>query len=237
MVSASDLWRRYRALAVLAAQWPSLVSNEQPTCERLDALLGGMTSGWRVVRATQAHSSYEQAVMEGVIPTREGSWHDVFNVLAFARFPKSKAALHGRVGELQVARRAAARARGSRANDRSREEDALALIDECALVLAGSGEGIAAYEAVQAGPIEEIDRVVREYGIRVRVLGHALHEHLVLERPPISTTLVTVACVGPVEWAGVDAVLGERIARGGFPVPQREARLPWPDPVVDAWLE
>ncbi|MFV8755722.1 DUF3025 domain-containing protein [Nannocystaceae bacterium ST9] len=214
-----------------------MATDEPLAPERLDALLASATSTWRVVRQAQGQRGYEAAVLAGEIPTRAGSWHDVFNVLAFARFPASKQALHRRVGELQVARRERARAAGSRANDRSREEDALALIDECAVVLAGSPDALATYERVQAEPLAAIDRVIRERGIRVRVLGHALHEHLVLERPPISTTLVTVGVEGEFEWSRVDAALAGRIAEGGFPIPQRAARLPWPDPRVDAWLE
>lgn len=236
-VSASSLWQRQRALAVLADVWPELGSGEQPSRELLGELLGRVTSTWQLVRPSPAHTNYEQAVAAGSIPTREGSWHDVFNVLAFARFPLTKQALHGRVGELQVARRERARAQGSRANDRSREEDALAIIDECSLVLAGSPEAIAAYEQVQAGPLETIDRVIRSEGIGVRVLGHALHEHLVLERAAISTTVVTVTIAGPLDWSRADAALALRIARGDFPAPQREPRLPWADPLVEAWLD
>jgi hypothetical protein len=231
-VSVNSIWARHRSLAILAETWPELASDDQPTCERLDALLRGVTSTWCVVPARQVRVGYEQAVMAGMIPTRENSWHDVFNVLAFARFPLAKRALHARVAWLQQARRAS----GQPGNDRGREEDALALIDECSLVLAGTPEGIAAYEEVQTGPLEAIDLAIRTHGIRVRVLGHALHEHVVLGRAPISTTLVTVGIADPV-WEKVDAVLAGRIAGGGFPAPQRVARLPWPDVFVDAWLD
>jgi len=239
------VWQRQRALALLVEAWPELGSDAPPSLEALGQMLAH--TNWRLlpsvqgrpgqVRSRKAPPSYEASVMAGEIPTRPGSWHDVFNVIAFARFPIAKAALHRRAGELQAARRALAQAQGSRANDRGREEDALALIDECSLVLAGTPEAIAQFEAIQTGSLDVIDHVIRSTGIRVRVLGHALHEHLVLERPPISTTLVTIVLEGPREWARVDAALAERIAAGGFPRPQREARLPWPDPVVDAWLE
>ncbi len=235
-MSASSVWHRHRSLALLAAVWPELASEQPPARERLAELLERASPGWRVIEPPQK-CAYEALVASGQIPTRAGSWHDVFNVVAFAQFPTAKRALHGRVGALQVARRSLAAARGSRANDRGREEDALALIDECSVVLAGSSEAIAAYEQVQAGPIERIDEVIRASGIRARVLGHALLEHLVLERPAISTTVVTVGLSGSFDWAAVDEALAERIASGGFPVPQRAARLTWPDPLVDAWLE
>lgn len=230
-------FRRHRALALLATHWPALQGGEPLELASLAAILGAVEPGLQVVRQTPAHRSYEAAVAAGEVPTRVGSWHDVFNVLAFASFPTAKLALHRRVLALQHERRARQALAGSRANDRGREEDALALLDECALVIAGRPDAIAAYEAAELGPLDALDSVVHAMGVRARVLGHALHEHLVLERPPISTTRVTVALAGEFSWARVDAALAERIAAGGFPQPQRAARLPWPDARIDAWLD
>lgn len=179
----------------------------------------------------QAGSSrdYETAVMQGQIPTRERSWHDVFNVLAFALYPDSKAALHARCHALAQARR--------RQLPRTREEDALALIDEVSLLVAGGGEAIAAFERARPGKvIEELDAIMREHGLFVDVLGHGLLEHLMLARPEVGAGVVTIVLEGERTRARVDAALAQRIAAGGFPKPALSPTLPWPHPCVDSWL-
>lgn len=187
----------------------------------------------RLVAPDEAPDGYEPAVIEGAIPTREGSWHDVFNVLSFIAFPQTKRALHRRALELQRLRRAA----GQPAGVRSREEDALALIDEGSLVFAGTREAIAALDQARVGrTLTEIDAQVRHHGIVVRVLGHALLEHLVLERAPIGAGVLTLAMVGPMTPEAIDEALARRIAQGGFPRPCFSPNVPWPDPHVDAWI-
>jgi hypothetical protein len=227
-------WRRHRVLARLAAAWPELASASPPSRATLAGWLaraGG--PALRLVAPAEALAGYEHAVREGAIPTREGSWHDVFNVLAFMAFPAAKPALHRRVLALQHARLAA----GGPAGVRSREEDALALLDEGALVVAGRPAALAALAAARReGALPRIDEVVRREGLVVRVLGHALLEHLVLERPPIGAGLVTVPLHEPATPAAVDQALAERISAGGFPTPCVSPTVPWPDPRVDAWI-
>lgn len=231
-------FRRHRALALLAERWPALADDEPLELAGLDEILAAVEPTLRVVRQHPKGPSYEEAVAQGEVPTRAGSWHDVFNVLAFAAFPRAKQALHRRMHALQQARRAA-REPGSRGNDRSREEDALALLDECSLIVIGDASAIAAYERAEHDSLASLDRldhIVRTMGVRARVLGHALHEHLVHDRPTIHVLRVTLALPHP-SWALADARLAERIAAGGFPAPTRDGRLPWPDPRIDAWLE
>lgn len=59
-------------------------------------------------------------VEEGVVPTRNGSWHDLLNALVWATFPRAKRALHTRQHAIIV----------PSAPARTREGDALALLDE-----------------------------------------------------------------------------------------------------------
>jgi hypothetical protein len=173
--------------------------------------------------------TYEDAVADGRIPTRVGSWHDTFNVLAFVLYPASKRALHARCRELAIGR--------NRAQPRSREEDALALIDEASLIVAGAGEGIEAFELARPRKVvAEIDAIVREHGLFVDVLGHGLLEHLMLGRPEVGAGVVPVVLAGEVTRARVDAALAERIAEGGFPKPGLSPTLPWPNSCVDGWL-
>jgi Protein of unknown function (DUF3025) len=91
------------------------------------------------------------------VPTRSRSWHDFLNALVWATFPRAKAALHERQLRALVERMPP----GARTlpPTRSREHDALALIDEGGVVVLEGG------------------------GVRVIVLfGHALYEGLVLGR-------------------------------------------------------
>jgi hypothetical protein len=92
---AATAWRRHRALERLLERWPELEGGEPPRAVVLAKVLE--QSGVRFELAQAGPSrDYEGAILHGRIPTRERSWHDVFNVLAFALYPNSKAALHAR---------------------------------------------------------------------------------------------------------------------------------------------
>jgi hypothetical protein len=96
-------------------------------------------------------------VNERVVPTRPRMWHDFLNALVWLTFPKAKLALHRRqhaaiekwipAGATQLP------------NARTREQDALALIDEGGVLLLGTGP----------------ER-------RTMFFGHALFEGLVFEQ-------------------------------------------------------
>jgi hypothetical protein len=193
----------------------------------LSELLDRAGIGFELAAAGPSRA-YEDAVANGQIPTREGSWHDVFNVLAFVLYPRSKVALHARCRALAVAR--------DRVFPRSREEDALTLVDEVSLLVSGSSEAIVAFEQARAGEFDRLDAIVREHGLFVDVLGHGLLEHLMLARPQVGAGIVTIALDGAVTRDRVDVALAQRIAAGGFPKPGLSPTLPWPDERVDAWL-
>jgi hypothetical protein len=221
-------WRRHRALERLLERWPELEGDAPPRTSVLAELLERAEVGFELAQAGPSRD-YEAAVLEGRVPTRERSWHDTFNVLAFALYPNSKAALHARCHALAQARQ--------RKLPRSREEDALALIDEVSLLVAGSSEAIAAFERLRPGKVlAQLDAVVREHALFVDVLGHGLLEHLMLARPEVGAGVVTIAMPGEVTRARVDVALAGRIAGGGFPRPGFSPTLPWPHPCVDGWL-
>jgi hypothetical protein len=218
---------RSRALELCRAAWPDVVGDAPASCEQLDAALVRAGVAWRVWPGKP--SSYEAAVAEGRIPTRERSWHDTFNVLAFISFPRSKAALHGRTLSLQQGR--------ERGSPRTREEDALALIDEAALLFAGSRVAIEQFDlARHAGDLASLDAIVRAHAMHVYVFGHALLEHVALARPPIGAGVLVLALDGELSRTRIDAALAERVAAGAFPRPQLSPSLPWPDPLIESWL-
>lgn len=219
-------WREVWALERLIERWPELQGDEPPTPAVLAELLERSNVGFELAGPSRV---YEDAVVCGRIPTREGSWHDVFNVLAFVLYPRSKAALHARCRTLAQAR--------NRTPPRTREEDALTLIDETSLIVAGPSEAIEAFEQARASKsVTQLDAIVREHGLFVDVLGHALLEHVILARPAIGAGVLTLALAAPVTRARVDEALARTIAEGGFPKPCLSPTLPWPDARVDAWL-
>jgi hypothetical protein len=130
-------------------------------------------------------------VHDGVVPTRPRSWHDFLNALVWGTFPRAKRALHERQHRELVSRVApdAKRLPGTR----SREHDALALLDEGGVVQAVTPAG--------------------EMGI---VFGHALYEGLVLGVRAMAARVVVARIEappsGPAGWVELaDRVLEERL--------------------------
>lgn len=112
-----------------------------PAPEVIDEALSAM-AGVRFVRQEKAPrrrrrgpkdpaSMYDARIVnEGVVPTRDGSWHDLMNALVWATFPKAKKALHTRQhGLVRLAE-------PGESLRRPRELDALALLDEGGVAVA-----------------------------------------------------------------------------------------------------
>lgn len=118
-------------------------------------------------------------IEEGWVPTRPGNWHDYLNMLVWASFPNAKKELHRRQHEAQAARI------GERVstlpNARTREQDALALLDEGGVLIV-STPGLT--DAVRAALVERRATEARaffENGSAVALIfGHAVYEELVL---------------------------------------------------------
>jgi len=136
-----------------------------PTPEEIDEALAPL-AGVRFVRQKPVprrrraprdpSSMYDaQIVGAGRVPTRPGSWHDLMNALVWATFPRAKRALHARQVGLVVV------APPGTSMRRSREADALALVDEGGVLLV-RGEPAAGADAPAAA--------------RNVVFGHAIYE-------------------------------------------------------------
>lgn len=207
-------------LAAIADEWPELAGAAPPSRAALATRLARAAPQWTLVPPDRAER-YEDAIAAGRIPTREHSWHDAFNVRAFAEFPRAKAALHARMRPMPVVD-----------GRRTREADALALLDETVLVFAGDAMALAAFASARAS-LEALDDVMRSRRIVVRCFGHALLEHRVLARQPISAGVVALEVDAP---AQIDRALATAIAHGRFAAPDFSPTVPWPDPRVDAWL-
>jgi hypothetical protein len=120
----------------------------------------------RVRRVAATEAAYDVRIERGEVPTRPGSWHDFLNALVWATFPASKRAIHA----LQAAlvRRALHANPHALPNARTREHDALALLDEGGVIVLQS------------------EQAELELGF-----GHALYEGLVRGGPPATASSLT----------------------------------------------
>jgi hypothetical protein len=125
-------------------------------------------------------------VEEGWVPTRPQSWHDFLNMLVWAAFPAAKWELHRRQHRAQARRIAEMSGAGEAArfrdlpNARTREQDALALLDEGGILVAcrddRAGEMAAALRERRAADA----RALFSGGDAVAMIfGHALYEGMV----------------------------------------------------------
>lgn len=113
-------------------------------------------------------SMYDASIVRGVVPTRARCWHDYLNALVWVTFPRAKAALHAR--QYAMIRAWATPGAPSLPNARTREQDAVALIDE--------------------GGVVVLSAAGREVAIP---FGHALFEGLVYETPSMIARAVPIA--------------------------------------------
>jgi hypothetical protein len=142
------------------AEVAHLLAGEEsfPEPERLDALFAPR-AGVRFARAApkprrarpsgSGREAYDtRIVLEGVVPTRPGSWHDLLNALVWATFPLAKRALHARQHALVVP------ARPGEVRHRPRALDALALFDEGGVVVGACGAALVFGHAILEGAVQ-----------------------------------------------------------------------------------
>lgn len=217
--------------------WQWIACGEAPTRAALQVIVDDAGAPWRLVDPRAVPDGYEAAIARGEIPTRDSSWHDAFNVAAFLAWPSAKPALHAVVLDEQRRRLPEGR------KQRSRTEDALALLDECVMIVAGTPELLAGFDEGRrrwptdaASGIATMDAAVRA-GVTVRWFGHALLEHRALARPAIDAGVWTIAVEHGAHDAAIDGALAREIERGTFASPRFSPTIPWPDPVVSRWLD
>lgn len=118
-------------------------------------------------------SMYDARIVRGVVPTRARCWHDYLNALVWATFPEAKRALHEK--QYAMMRAWATPGAANLPNARTREQDAVALIDEGGVLLLRGSDG---------------ERAV--------AFGHALFEGLVYRTPSMIARGVPLAVDGSV---------------------------------------
>lgn len=159
---------------------------------------------------------YEGKVAElHEVPTRLDDWHDLFNALAFISFPRAKWALHNRQFVRMRERISPTTRRLPGA--RTREQDALSLLDEGGLVVAVPeamfGDAPSDFDAFERWMLD----LHRAGTAQAVPFGHALFEHLVLGRDDMAGTVVLLPVPSmprsAVELRGMlDSLLAERLS-------------------------
>jgi Protein of unknown function (DUF3025) len=144
-------------------------------------------------RPAAADARYDARIaVERVVPTRARSWHDLLNALVWASFPRAKLALHTRQHRMIEARLGAdLRLPGAR----TKEQDAVAMLDEGGVVLLRGRQSCAV------------------------IFGHAIYEGLACDGPPNVRGAAYVVSVDDVpvdpraRVAVADAALAEILSR------------------------
>jgi hypothetical protein len=149
-----------------------------PDADCLTALLpaGTVSGGGAPLRFVAAGAvpgvAYERHIYEtGQVPTRERNWHDLFNALAWCRWPLLKAAMNAahyrQLGEQGP----------EHGSDRGPGRDALTLLDESgALVIARNRNVLQTLARRDWQPAFQLLRCAWQTDVRVVLCGHALLE-------------------------------------------------------------
>lgn len=157
--------------------------------------------------------SYEWRVAErGEVETRDGSWHDYFNMLTWTAFPQLKAALNAR----QIIAKLPDEAR-QLGQVRSREQDRLAIFDEGGVLRVQSRQDEVEYFIVGHALYESL--ILGKRGIRALVLDVPLSD-----APEVATSQPLVTRLDQAQRAGA-----ARIAEGCFAA----NGIVWPDCLLD----
>ena len=124
--------------------------------------------------SSKFEASYEARIhREGAVQTRESSLHDLFNALAWLRFPLAKAALNRSHYRQMLAQ-------DDRSGTRGPTRDALTLFDESGVLVVSSSPGLLGllrtfdWKTLFVGRRDEL-----RLSMRVYVLGHAILEKAV----------------------------------------------------------
>lgn len=114
----------------------------------------------------------------GLLPTREANYHDFFNAMVWATFPLSKAAIAAR--QHAIWQRELEPMFAQLPSRRTREQDALAMLDEGGLLVTASPSIEAELRArCEAGDEAWLRAQRKTNAVQSFVFGHALHEHMV----------------------------------------------------------
>lgn len=163
-----------------------LAGADWPTLQRLNSLAeaqGLLNAAGLPLRFAAQHVrcgqwDYEAGILaSGVVPSREGNWHDLLNALTWLTFPHTKAALNAvQCGSLEQ----------RRGTTRGARSDAATLFDESGLLLLGCDDELAELLAARRWQEAFVDRRQAWQDVRVYAFGHAVLEKLLSPWPGIT---------------------------------------------------
>lgn len=208
-----------------------LQGNDWPAIDALNARRGGdalpcFAAQDRALLDDGLH--YEQRIAErGVIATRERNWHDLFNALAWLRYPALKQALNRRQVE-EIARI------GPR--ERSRPQCAMTHFDEAGVIVRVADPALLArWDVHDWHGLFWRERAAWQDGrIDVAVFGHALLEHALTPGKLLVGKALVVAAGAEAPLAPIAVGLAARIARGELLLDPLELR-PLPLSGIPGW--
>src|SRR5262249_45564750 len=157
--------------------------------------------------ASKSAADYEIRIFDtGEVATRPGSWHDLFNALAWLAFPKTKAVLNRRHRDEVLARRGEPQ--------RGTARDVLTLFDEGGVLVACADTELSALlrEFRWKGLFWERREEARR-SMRFHVFGHAIYEKALEPYPGVTAKALIVAVEAAMLDAPVERQLAELDAR------------------------
>jgi hypothetical protein len=226
---------RHPVYAPFARHSDLLERDAWPACDDLNARLGGATHAITgrplrfVVQSLELAKDelhYETRIHDhGLIATRAGNWHDLFNALVWIEYGAIKSAIN--------ARQAADVMRTGPAQ-RTRAQCALTHFDEAgAIVLLRDPSLLALWDAHDWHALFWQRRASLQHAIEVAVIGHALLEHALVPGQHIVGKCLVVGGGGLTMVQAVDAV-ADGIATGAL-LRDPQALRPMPLSGLPGW--
>jgi hypothetical protein len=250
------MWPLSRSAESLAscAEWPQRCALEPLLRE------AGITNARGVplrlvAPGSGARGRYEQRVHDsGELELREGEWHDLFNVLAWLAYPRTKATLNARHLEAaaQEEREQSLLATPTGARNRGRVQDALTVFDESGAIFVSTDQALV--EDLRGFRWKSLFWEKRERvraAVRVCVFGHAMFEKALDPYVGLTAHALPLLVGDDVmreppqrQLALIDELASARVADPQFDTPQSLAPLPllgvpgwWPDNEREAFYD
>lgn len=209
--------------------WPSLDELDRywlrgamvQTLDGIELRIVAQPKKLRRAKPRDRDALYDVSVCKGQLPTRPSNWHDFFNVLMFAAFPRSKLALHERHRRILEHRipDEVTRLPGAR----TVEQDCLTMLDEGGVLLNTSRDQARSIEALlDTADHRGLAAQVRQRALQPWLIGHAHAEHLA--KAALHLTAVPLPRAKPIlltagldaSRQAVDAALAERLQDPSF---------------------
>jgi hypothetical protein len=168
-------------------------------------------------------ASYDGSITRrGVVPTREGSMHDLMNAVIWSVYPATKRRIHARQDAALV--REVAAGQTALPGRRSRLRDRLSMLDEGGVIVWARGDEDAIDEALVRGDLDALRAHAARGTLGARVLGHAILEHASSQDP--RAVRGCVVRIDVVEGESLDRALVRALDRDDDALEPWIARLP-----------